>query len=362
MTYDIRPVGREHEARLLEINRACPVVGGFTFLFDRSPSFFAWPDAAFDEYRYFGAFQGDALVGYCLAGRVRGATGGATERFVYGGDLRVLPEARNRGVGRLLTQAGTEAFPFEVGFALVKEGNAAGERTVDASGRLMTRVVHRRLCRFDAANIVPLGRPGPRSFEVRRARPADLEPMAELMSRAHRGRLFAPTCTPESLSSDASRVPGLALERHFLAEKAGRLVGMVCAWDQGPLRRTRVLAYSPLATLLRAAHRVARLAHRDVAPMPSPGESFRGLTLTRLAIDGRDPAVLADLLAAVAREERGYHLLHLGLAGEDPLRHATRGFLTQHFRSQIVMVQRAEGAVPPLPRGAEDPYIDPAIL
>ena len=51
----------------------------------------------------------------------------------------------------------------------------------------------------------------------------------------------------------------------------------------------------------------------------------------------RDPAVLHDLLATAANDHvsQGYHLLHLGLTGTDPLMKATRHFFVQRYRSDL---------------------------
>jgi hypothetical protein len=363
----VRPVGRDDGPQLLAINRACPIEANLTFYFDRAPDFFAWPDAVFDEYEYLGLYSDDRLVGYGLCGTLDGWTGDGWGPYVYGGDLRVLPAWRGAGLAKRIILEFIDHLPpgRRVAFFLVKDGNVAAEDLIEPGRWAVPRFVHRVLCRFEVANVLLLRRTGkPRRCRVRHAREGDLEPMAELMTRALKGRLFAPHLSAARLARDAERVPGLELDRYFLAERDGRLVGVLAAWDEGPLRRTTLLGYDLGGRALRAAYRAASLVLRHTAPLPAPGESFRSLTATRVAIADRDPGVLEDLLRAVVDEHlgRGYHLLHIGFAGEDPLRAALGPFLAQRFRSQIYLVAE-KGAYPSVwPPGHEDPYVDLAII
>ncbi|MBI5479105.1 MAG: GNAT family N-acetyltransferase, partial [Deltaproteobacteria bacterium] len=338
----VRPLGRDHGAQLLEINHACPIQANFTFYFDRSPDFFAWPDAVFDEHDYLGVHVDGRLVGYGMCGTVTGWLGDGWGPYVYGGDLRVLPDHRSSGLGMRVIPEFIARLPADrrVAFVLVKEGNVPAEG-IAGPERSVPRYVHRTLCRFEVANLLLLRRVGrPRRGRVRRASAADLEPMAALLERAGTGRLFAPRVTAERLARDAERVPGLGLDRYFVAERAGRLVGVLAAWDASPVRRTTLLGYSLGGRALRAAYRAASLVLRDAAPLPAAGESFRSLTATRVAVPDRDPGVLEDLLRAVVDEHvgQGYHMVHVGFGGEDPLRAALKPFFVQRFRSQVFLV------------------------
>jgi len=363
----VRPVGREDAPALLTINRACPIEANFTFFFDRAPDFFAWPDAVFDEHEYAGVYSEDRLIGYGLCGTLEGWVGDGWGPFVYGGDLRVLPEWRGAGLAKRIIMEFIDRLPAgrRVAFMLVKEGNVPAAELIEPRRWQEPRVVHRGLCRFEAANLILLRSAGrPQRCRVRRARAADLEAMADLIARSLAGRLFAPRYDAERLARDAQRVPGLDLDHYFLAERDGKLVGMLAAWDEGPLRRTTLLEYDLAGQALRTAYRAASLLLRSAAPLPEPGESFRTLTATRVAIADRDPGVLEDLLHEVVNEHlgSGYHMLHVGFAGDDPLRAALKPFFVQRFPSQIYLVAE-RGAYPTVwPPGHEDPYIDLAII
>ncbi|HEY3357995.1 MAG TPA: GNAT family N-acetyltransferase [Polyangia bacterium] len=364
MAPSLREVPRALGPALAALNLACPIEAGFTFVFDRAPDFFAWPDAAFDRYRYLGAFHGERLVGYALCGVTRGFTGAAATPYFYAGDLRVHPAARGAGLAMQLTLAHLDVLPEDcpAGFFLVKEGNRPAEEMVKPSRRV-PRVVHRPLCRLEAQNALLLRLPAPPGrARVRPAAAADLEPIAALVRRALGARLFGPAPDAAALAAAAER--GRGPVRTYVAERGGRLVGTVTAWDQDDLRRTRVLRYPLGAHLLRGAYALGRRVFPGAPALPPAGGALRAVTLTRLAVADRDPAVLADLLGAVARDHRarGYHLIHLGFAHGDPLAAATRGYLTQRFCSRVWVALPRGGGDPPLPAGARDPYLDLAII
>ena len=60
---------------LQEINRACPIVSGLTFWFDRGEDFFRWPELVYDRFFYVAVFADGDLVGYCMAGLTLIASG-----------------------------------------------------------------------------------------------------------------------------------------------------------------------------------------------------------------------------------------------------------------------------------------------
>lgn len=363
----VRPVGREEGPALLAINRDCPIAANFTFFFDRGTDFFAWPDAVFDQHEYLGVYSEEQLIGYGLCGTLDGWVGDGWGSFVYGGDLRILPGWRGAGLAKRIIREFVERLPTgrRVAFMLVKDGNVPAAELIEPRRWTVPRFVHRVLCPFEAGNVMLLkGAGSPRHCQVRRARAADLEAMAELIKRTLSGRLFAPRYDAERLARDATRVPGLELERYFLAERDGRLVGMLAAWDEGPLRRTTLIDYGLAGQALRTAYRAASLVLRSAPPLPEPGESFRTLTATRVAIADRHPGILEDLIRTVVNEHlgAGYHMLHVGFAGDDPLRAALKPFLVQHFRSQIYLVAERDAYPTVWPPGHEDPYIDLAII
>jgi hypothetical protein len=359
-----RPLGRDDGAAMLQINRACPIVADFTVCFERGPDFFRWPDLIYETYRYLGIERGGRLVGYCMAGVTEGWTGRGFGRYCYAGDARVLPEVRGKRLAEKALRQVATLLPsdVEIGFGLVKEGNLPAERTAEAarsevfeSGRLGALEV------MNLVLLLPVRGAG--SAKVRRARAEDIEPMASVLERAWRGRLFAPRASAEGLERDAARLPGLGIDRYYVAERGGRMVGVLGAWDMGPFHRTTVLRYSLAGAAMRAAYGLAARFVRGAAPLPARGESFRSLTITRVGVLDGDPAVLRDLLAAAINDHlrQGYHMAHVGFVAGDRSIAATRGWMRQRFRSSLFWVA-GRGGTTPTPREGTDAYVDLAMI
>jgi GNAT superfamily N-acetyltransferase len=353
---DLRPLTSDDAERLLALHRACPIEADFSFYFDRSPSFFAWPDAAFDGYAYVGGFEGDELVGCALLATAGCEAHGGT--FSYAGDARVLPSARGRGFLRRAAAAlAPLVAPPGVAVGLVKRGNAAAAGALASLG--VPGLAVSSLCAYRAVNLL-LVRPAPAALRchVRRAREDDLPLLADLMARAFRGRPFAPPATVEALLRDLVRLPGLAVEDFYLAFTGGEPVGALGAWDSDSVRRIAVLRYSWRGQLARVGYALACRLYPGAVSLPAPGDSFRAVTTTRVAVPRGDPAILHDLLAAVYRDRlgRGFHMIHMGLAERDPLLAGVRGFPRQTFVSDLVLVA-TPGGERWLPDGGP-PYLD----
>jgi hypothetical protein len=355
---ELRLIDWSYGPRMLEIDRACPIVADLTFHFDRTPDFFAWPNAVFDRgYVYGGGFLEGRLVAHALFGWASGQLPWG-DTFAWTGDARVLPEARGSGFLAAAARAAAEVMPSSgVGLALVKRGNEAATRAL-AAARL-PGVELAPLCEFRAVNLLLAGPlPRPRRFQVRRAAEGDRGAIAELTARAWRGRPFAPTDGEGALRRDLDALPGFALDRHYLAFRGDELVGCAGAWDAGPVRRIAVVAWSARGRLARAAYHGARRLLPLGPPLPGPGECFRTVTTTRVAVPSGDPAVLHDLLAAICRDHAGdgYHLVHVGFCTGDPLSAAVRGFLRFSFRSDLLLAAAPDRAA--ALRTGPPPYLD----
>jgi hypothetical protein len=355
----------EDNDQLLALSRACPLIADFTFFFDRAPDFFKWPDLVFEEHACFGTELNGALGSCVGVGWMRGWTGQGPGKFFNIGDARVRPELRGGRLAEKLALRTLDQLPDEIGFGfwLVKKGNRPAARIAATMPPGRFRV--RKILDFEAQNIVPfrrLSRPG--FARVRRARLEDLPDMAELLASCYRNRLFAPMVTADGLAADLERLPGLPIEQYYVAERGGRLLGVLGAWDMTPFKRSVILRYTAWGQIQRAAHRLARMFFRDATSLPGIGEAFRSLSITRLAIADRNPAVLRDLLAAVIDDilGRGYHLVHIAFVGDDPLKKATRRTFAQRFLSELFINTSPDAGGPDPLAGRIDPYVDLAIV
>lgn len=360
-----RDIVRADGPALAAVNRACPIGADFTFYFERGADFFRWPDLVFDDARYVGLYRGDELRGYVMAARYRGFDGAGESMLLYAGDARLVPAERGerRSVEAAMRLAADLPADTPVGFGLVKDGNAPADhlvRTTECEG-----VFARELIRFEVANVLLVRRVRPAGrCRVRRARPEDVEAIAAFTRDATGRRPFAPLWSAERWDRFLREAPGLGVERYYLAERDGRIVGGVAAWDRTEVLQTVVLRYPWWGPALRAAWGAGRRLLRALAPLPAAGEGFRTLAFTRLAVRDRDPGVLRDLLAAVADDHlgRGYHMLHVGLAFDDPLRRALEGLPRQRFRSRVHAMLRRGGSERWPAQRLADPYVELAFL
>lgn len=356
------PLAREQGPALLEINRACPIEADFTLVFDRGQDFFRWPDSLYERHHYVGIHHDDSLVGYCMTGELRGWTGSAQGRCFYGGDARILRPYRGHRLAELGLRHALEQLSddVEIGFGLVKSGNAPAQRTVDTGYSELFGEARR--VPFEAVNVLLLRKLPRPSIEVRKARPDDVGEMAKLFTRANARRLFAPELDATVIEKDMAK-PGLEPHRWYVAVNGRRLVGMAAAWDQHAFHRTIILRYSRVGTGIRTLYGASRRVFRHAPPLPDAGDALRSVTLTRVAVEDMDPSVMRALIHGIVNDHvgRGYHLLHVGFAGEDPMRQASKGLLCQRFRSGIVIgvrrrLPRCEGWFDSLP------YVDMALI
>jgi Acetyltransferase (GNAT) domain len=342
---------------LQEINRACPIVSRLTFWFDRGEDFFRWPELVYDRFFYVGIFAGDDLVGYCMAGLTRAWTGRDLGWLAVLGDARVLPEHRGLGWIDVALEKLAEVVPRPValGLFIINEGNRAADHL-------------RNRFRLEGYDMRPAGRLTVQNLLVMRRRrrvpgvavtaatPADLDSLARFLQAQWHGRLFAPETSPPALENSIRR-PGLGWERTYLARRDEEIAGVLGAWDTGAFHATRVISYSAAATIARGVHAAARTLLREAAPLPEPGEAFRSLTITNLAVSGRDPSVLRALLTAVNNDHlsQGYHLMHLGATAGQDWAPALRSWPRQRFSSSLYAITRTGGPQPPAPRRTRPP-------
>jgi hypothetical protein len=363
MEFTFKLLDRTYASRLTAINQACPIEADFTLIFERGEDFFCWPDLLYDQYRYLGAFFENKLIGYLMLGTFTGWTGNEFGTCGYLGDARVIPDFRGHKLTEQMMVAMDAHVPSgtQVSLVLIKKGNLPAESI--AATAESTKYQGTLLGDFQVLNIPLLKHAAANSSViVRNARTDDLEEMAQLFSRCNKRRLFAPLLSEERLRIDLDRMSQLTLEEYFVAERDGRLVGMLAAWDMHPFHFTRVLRYSFSGELLRAAYKMVTLMSPGSVSLPAPGGTLQTLTITRVAIEDQDAAVLHDLIAHLINVTlgNGYHLLSLGFPAGDPLIQSVQGFpLVQHFVSTLYCITRQTDE---FSSGENPPYVDLAMI
>lgn len=314
------------DAQLRAILAATPMDGEAAVAFQREPSFF---DAAVVEGPFHQTIVGRDVDG----GRIVGfGSRSVRQRYVNGtpaavgylSSLRVLPQYRNLGLvargyaffrrlhadGRTPFYLTTIAEGNERALAILTSGRAGLPRYHDA-GLYHTAVIPA------ASRFRRRARAG---LEVRAAEPADLPAIVAFLQRRGPARQFFPVYDPADFTETAATFRGLAMGDIALAFRAGRLAGVLAAWDQRSFRQTVVHGYRGRLRRLRPLYNIlARL--RGAPRLPRPGEMFPFLTAALPTVEEDDSAILAALIDRQTERlaATGGAYLLLGLHERDPL-------------------------------------------
>ncbi len=253
------------DAELRRITAATPMPGRIAVSFRREPSWFA--AAVVDGYfRQVVACRDRAtgrLVGFGCRSVRRLHVNGRPCDVGYLSSLRALPEGRNLGLvargyaffrrlhedGRAAFYLSTIAEGNETALSVLTSGRA-GLPSYQAVGRYHTVAVTlpRRQPR-------PVVLPG---VTIRTARAGDLPAVLEFMATAGARRQFFPRYGPDDFLSAGGQLRGIELERLWLAERGGRLVGTLAGWDQHAFRQSVVHGYSGGVRWLRPLYNVVQ--------------------------------------------------------------------------------------------------------
>jgi predicted N-acetyltransferase YhbS len=325
--------------QLLALTRACPMEGSIALCTERDPNFFTLTELQGDPTYVAVAEDGDGRIVGCASLAFRRVyLDGRETPCLYAGDLRVAPGARRSMVVHRLHELLDEAvrdLPVDLGYTSILVGNSAAEALAGSRrGMPQYRALGRvRVCALVSA---PSGRW--QTNGVTTATHDDLPEIVALLNRFNAGHNFAPVWT-ESELAHVLEAPGLTLDRFHIARESGRIVGALAAWDQSAFQRTRVLAYPRSLALYRGLHNLAALV-RGGPRLPRSGDVLRQLSITHIAVEGSQPAVLRRLLASVWRQSGGRFVLTFGLAEGHALLEGLVGFRVRSFPTVVYALTR----------------------
>jgi hypothetical protein len=136
------------------------------------------------------------------------------------------------------------------------------------------------------------------------------------------------------------------------SDRSGRIVGVTSAWDPGPVKRYRVMAYRGRMLWTRRLFNAAAPL-LGFTPLPEPGQDFRYFYLTGTSVAGDDPEILRALVSRIYADfrSRGYHFFSLCEYEDDPLAPARRGFMTRRLGFELHLVTPPGVAAPPSVEG-----------
>lgn len=154
---------------------------------------------------------------------------------------------------------------------------------------------------------------------------------------------------------------GLGPEDIMVARRAGRVLGVMAAWDQAGYKQDIVEEYGPALRRLRPLYDFAARFF-GFSPLTPPGQAMPLAFAACICIADNDPSVMRALLAACANHARGRGraFLMLGLADHDPLLVAVRHSLHVTYHSDLYAASWSSDAVQQL--DGRIPYIEIATL
>lgn len=354
----VRLARPEDDPALCRLFASVAMEGDLSLAVERTPEFFALYRIQGDPYRtYLAELEGE-IEGLATLIARPGWLEGQRQTVGYAGDLRLSPRVRGgfflgRAYGPFLRQA-FAGLGCEVAYTAILSSNRAAIRAlVSRSPRFPEKPVYRPWRPYAITNLHLTRRRRPRAcgVEVRTAGPDDLPAIAALLQRDHQGRPFGYAFDEALLRQRLRDWPGLTLERFYLAERGGRLVGVTAVWDPDPIKRFRVLAYKGRMRWIRRAFDLGALLLR-YPRLPRPGQVLRYGYLTHVSVQDEDPALMGALLDRIYCDLRrsGLHLLVGCLLEDDPLAPAWARYLTTPVAAQLFTV-----SLPGSPWNERDP-------
>ncbi len=205
------------------------------------------------------------------------------------------------------------------------------------------------------------GRRRPGGVQIVRGAPERLGAVAACLERNHRRHQFAPRFTAAHLASPV-RSRGLAPGDFQLAVRGGEVIGCLALWDQSAFKQVVVRGYGRRLALLRPAlNRLAPLLGRP--RLPAPGGALPHAWISHVAIDGDDPEILVQLLAAARRAGAGrFHYLVAGFAARHPLLAPLRRRAREYRSVLYAVCWDEEGRAAVAALDGRIPHLEAALL
>lgn len=322
---------------LLALTRQCPIEGRISLRTDRDPDFFALYRTREDPWFVAVIEDGGGEIVGCGTFSVRDVyVDSKAVTALYASDLKIAPSARG-------TTALLDLFHFQwkqirgLGIALghtsIIEGNRPAQALTKAHASMpaLRRVGRIEVC---AINMQRTKRPVAH-VEVRRASETDIPEIVALLNESNSRFNFAPVWPDGAFERMLRSAPGLSIESFYLAQDVRGVQGVLAAWSQSALQRTRILDYPRSVDVFRYAYNAkARLL--GYPRLPAKGEVLEQLSCTHMALRNDDPTVLQALLTEVHNNHNGdYQVMTFGLPEGHRLLEAVDGFSSIHLATIV---------------------------
>ncbi len=349
--YVIEPATQADDAGLRNLFRRTSMGSGIEVSFEREPSYFK--ALAIQGHRQEVGVIRDRKTGKIIGSGTRimrkGFMNGQVTDVGYLGDLRIDPEYRNRTLAaRLYRSLQARDSWCDWYYTVIFEGNPQALSTI-ARGRAGLPVYHdcgRILCPgIELRGRLP--RLSVPDVVLRRAVPDDLPRIVDCLNRNLARKQFAAVHEVDHFQQ-GERWRGLKIGDFRIAERDGRILGVIAGWDQSSFKQTRIARYHGrwkwFAPLSRWTARIRR------APgLPFPGECLAYFYACCIAVDRDDLDVFRALLRELYNAHVGQKWLYfmVGLHERDPLVAALKEYPQVPFAGRLFAVTLTDDRNPP---------------
>jgi hypothetical protein len=343
--------GPDDDADLRHVLAATPMEGRVAVSFQREPSWFggAVVDGFARQVVACRDLNSGRIFGFGCRSLRELFVNGKPMTVGYLSSLRVLPEYRNRGLiargyafFRRLHQDGQTPFYLTT----IAEGNETALRIL-TSGRAGLPAYH-PAGRYHTS-VIPLrdtsvSRVRLSSATIRAAQAADLPAILDYLATVGARRQFFPVYRADDFLEPTGLLRGLDMEHLLLAERGGRLVGVLAGWDQYAYRQQVVHDYAGWLRWARPFYNLGAWL-RGSAGLPARGQPLRTMMAALPVVADDNPEIFSDLLATLRESSRGGPWTHLlvGLHESDPLSPVVRRFQTACYTSLLFVACWPDG-------------------
>ncbi len=299
-----------------------PMTGDISVAFEREPNYFYGAAVEGDYNQIILHKKQEEIAAMASRSVLPVYLNGEIRRIGYLSQLRVRDRHRDlkllvSGHRFLKTLRAPEELDFDL--ATIIADNASALKVLTSNrfglpqyrfyGRLFTLAVHLRGVK---------NRPSEQLDIVQGSR-SDASTIVSCLQRAGKDKQFYPVYTEEILESGI-RSRGLKWDNFYLAKKAGRVVGVIAAWDQSDYKQTVVKSYSRKMQRMKVLYNFGAKWFR-YTPLPDVNRQFPYFYASHIAIDDNDPDVFAALLRRMYNDYcgRGYSYMMIGLFETDAL-------------------------------------------
>jgi hypothetical protein len=362
----IEPATHEDDSALRDLFRRTSMGSGIEVSFEREPSYFEALAIQGEQHevgiirdRYTGR-----IIGSGSRAMRRGFLNGQAANVGYLGDLRLDPEYRNGTLAaRLYRSLQSRDIWCDWYYTVIFEENNRAIGTI-AKGRAGLPTYHdcgRILCPGIElrGQLPPLSVPG---VILRQAKKDDLPGIVDCLNLNSIRKQFSTFHKVEHFQGN-KRWKGLRLGDFHIAERDGKIVGVMAAWDQSAFKQTRIAHYNGHWRWLAPVSRWLAPLRRSPG-LPVPGDCLSYFYACCIAVDDDNIDVFRGLLRELYNAQVGkkWHYFMIGLHERDPFTPVLEEYPRIPFAGRLFAVTLSENSGQLLPLDGRIPSVEVSTL